>query len=169
MIEEKLDCTQGRIGDLTICSLCVSGYLEPAERGADKSIFEGFTAVVRSKNISPSWSDVKTALLDFDRTRLRAGARPLHCEQRQPGILACPFGLGHDQLRPFKASISRWISPDLMKGQPYRLSKPRRRLRNKKKPSGARLGRRCCRYFIARKHSAFWNLAVWRTKNTLPH
>ena len=27
--------------------------------------------MVRSKNISPSWSDVKTALLDFDRAGLR--------------------------------------------------------------------------------------------------
>jgi len=96
--------------------------------------------VVRSKNISPSWSDVKTALLDFDRTRLRAGARPLHCEQRQPGILACPFGLGHDQLRPFKASISRWISPDLMKGQPISVSKAKKAIADYKKAIGRPAG-----------------------------
>ena len=35
-------------------------------------------AVVRSKNISPSWSDVETALLDFDRAGLRGLVQDLY-------------------------------------------------------------------------------------------
>src|SRR4029077_7043615 len=31
-----------------------------------KTIFEGFVALVHSKNASPTWNDVKSALLDFD-------------------------------------------------------------------------------------------------------
>ena len=46
-------------------------YLEAVEKLAHKTIFEGFVAVVRSKNASPTWSDVSTALLDFDRAGLR--------------------------------------------------------------------------------------------------
>jgi hypothetical protein len=37
-------------------------YLEAAEKLAHKTIFEGFVAVVRSKNTSPTWSDVKLGL-----------------------------------------------------------------------------------------------------------
>jgi hypothetical protein len=46
-------------------------YLERAEKLAHKTIFEGFVAVVRSKNAPPTWSDVKTALLAFDRAGLQ--------------------------------------------------------------------------------------------------
>src|SRR3977135_3509516 len=76
-------------------------------------------AVVRSKNISPSWSDVKTALLDFDYAGLRGLVQDLYTASKDnQAFLHARLGLGHDPLRPFKASISRWISPDLAKGQP---------------------------------------------------
>jgi hypothetical protein len=41
-------------------------------------------------------------------------------------FLHARLGLGQDQLGPFKASISRWISPDLMKGQPISVSKAKK-------------------------------------------
>src|SRR5450631_1307012 len=73
--------------------------------------------VVRSKNISPSWSDVKTALVDFDRAGLRGLVQDLYTASKDnQAFLHARLGLGHDQLRPFKTSISRWISPDLKKG-----------------------------------------------------
>jgi lysozyme family protein len=79
----------------TNCSFAEIVYLEPAEKLAHKTVIERFVAVVRSKNSSPTWSDVRTALLDF-RSRGPSGtsARPLHCEQRQPSILARAPGLG---------------------------------------------------------------------------
>jgi hypothetical protein len=66
-------------------SLCHSlGIFDPANplllrkscifrqpRSSLKNIVERFVAVVRSKNASPTWSDVRTALLDFDRAGLR--------------------------------------------------------------------------------------------------
>jgi hypothetical protein len=45
---------------------------------AHKIIFEGFVVVVRSKNASPTWNDVKTALLDFDRVGLRGLVQDLY-------------------------------------------------------------------------------------------
>jgi hypothetical protein len=81
-------------------------------------------AVVRSKNISPSWSDIKTALLDFDCAGLRGLVQDLYTANKDnQAFLHARLGLGQDQLGPFKASISRWISPDLMKGQPISVSK----------------------------------------------
>src|SRR6202035_2261329 len=94
-------------------------------------------AVVRSKNISPSWSDVKTALLDFDRAGLRGLVQDLYTASKDNrAFLHARLGLGHDHLQPFKASISKWISPDLMKGQPRSVSKAKKAIADYKKAIG---------------------------------
>jgi len=98
-------------------------------------------AVVRSKNISPSWSDVKTALLDFDRPGLRGLLQDLYTASKDnQAFLHARLGLGHDHLRPFKASISRWISPDLMKGQPISIAKAKKAIADYKKAIGRPAG-----------------------------
>jgi hypothetical protein len=98
-------------------------------------------AVVRSKNISPSWSDVKTALLDFDRAGLRGLVQDLYSASKDnQAFLNARLGLGQDQLRPFKASISKWISPDLMKGQPISVSKAKKAIADYKKAIGRPAG-----------------------------
>ena len=69
-------------------------------------------AVVSSKNASPTWSDVRAALLDFDSAGLRGLVQDLYTASKDnQAFLHARLGLGHDQLQPFKASISRWISP----------------------------------------------------------
>jgi hypothetical protein len=102
-----------------------------------KIIFEGFVVVVRSKNASPTWNDVKTALLDFDRAGLRRLVQDLYTASKDnQAFLHARLGLGHDQLQPFKASISRWISPDLMKGQPISVSKAKKAIADYKTAIG---------------------------------
>jgi hypothetical protein len=113
------------------------GYLEPAEKAVHKKIFEGFMTVVRSKKSSPSWNDVKTALVDFDRAALRGLVQDLYTASKDnQAFLHARLGLGYDQLRPFKATISRWISPDLMKGQPVSVSKAKKAIADYKKAIG---------------------------------
>ena len=120
-----------------ICSFSQVVYLEPAEKLAHKTIFEGFVAVVRSKNTSPTWNDVKTALVDFDRAGLRGLVQDLYTASKDnQAFLHARLGLGHDQLQPFKAIISRWISPDLMKGQPISVSKAKKAIADYKKAIG---------------------------------
>ena len=112
-------------------------YLEPAEKLAHKTTFEGFVVLVRSKNASPTWSDVRSALLDFDRAGLRGLVQDLYTASKDnQAFLHARLGLGHDQLQPFKASISRWISPDLMKGQPISVSKAKKAIADYKKAIG---------------------------------
>ena len=112
-------------------------YLEPAEKPAHKTIIERFVAVVRSKNASPTWSDVRTALLDFDHAGLRGLVQDLYTASKDnQAFLHARLGLGHDQLQPFKASISRWISPDLMKGQSVSVSKAKKAIADYKKANG---------------------------------
>ena len=111
-------------------------YLEAVEKLAHKTIFEGFVAVVRSKNTSPTWSDVKAALMDFDRAGLRRLVQDLYTASKDnQAFLHARLGLGHDQLQPFKASISGWI-PDLMKGQPVSVSKAKKAIADYKKAIG---------------------------------
>jgi hypothetical protein len=94
-------------------------------------------AVARGKNSSPTWSDVKTALLDFDRAGLRGLVQDLYTASKDnQAFLHARLGLGRDQLKPFKVSISRWISPDLMKGQPVSISKARKTIADYKKAIG---------------------------------
>jgi hypothetical protein len=93
--------------------------------------------VVRSKNASPTWNDVKTSLLDFDRAGLLGLVHNLYTASKDNrAFLHARLGLGHDQIQPFKACISRWISPDLMKGQPISVSKAKKAIADYKKAIG---------------------------------
>ena len=93
--------------------------------------------MVRSKNASPTWSDVRAALLDFDRAGLRGLVQDLYTASKDnQAFLHARLDLGRDQLRPFKANISRWISPDLMNGQPVSVSKAKKAIADYKKAIG---------------------------------
>ena len=93
--------------------------------------------MVRSKNAPPTWSDVRTELLDFDRAGLRGLVQDLYTASKDnQAFLHARLGLGHDPLQPFKASISRSISPDLMKGQPISVSKAKKAIADYKKAIG---------------------------------
>lgn len=111
-------------------------YFEAAEMPV-----EGFVTVARSKNTSPTWNDVKTALMDFDRAGLRGLVQDLYgANKDNQAFLHARLGLGHDPLQPFKASISRWISPDLMKGQPISAPKAKKAIADYKRAIGRQDG-----------------------------
>src|ERR1700704_2925931 len=94
-------------------------------------------AVVRSKNISPSWSDVRTALLDFDRAGLQGLVQDLYAASKDnQAFLHARFGLGHDQLKPFKELISNCICPDIARNQPVSVSKAKKPIADYKKAIG---------------------------------
>jgi hypothetical protein len=99
-----------------VCSLAKVVYLERAKKLAHITIIERFVAVVRSNNASPTWGDVKTALLHFDRAGPRGLVQDLYTASKDnQAFLHARLSLGHDQLQPFKASISNWICPDVQK------------------------------------------------------
>jgi hypothetical protein len=93
--------------------------------------------VVRSKNASPTWNDVRTALLDFDRAGLRGLVQDLYTASKDnQAFLYARLGLGHDQLQPFKACISNWICPDVMNNQAISVSKAKKAIADYKKAIG---------------------------------
>ena len=62
--------------------------------------------VAHKKNASPTWSDVRAALLHFDRAGLQGLVQDLYAASKDnQAFLHARLGLGHDQLKPFKAII----------------------------------------------------------------
>ena len=75
----------------------------------------------------PSWKTVKAALQSFDRAGLLGLVQDLYgVDKVNKAFLHARLGLGSDQLAPYKAIISRWICPDLMKSEAVSISKAKR-------------------------------------------
>ncbi len=89
------------------------------------------------KHGSPTWVDVRAALRRFDRAGLQRLVHDLYAASNDnQAFLHARLGLGADQLKPYKTKISRWIYPDIMKGQPVSISKAKRPIEAYKKAIG---------------------------------
>jgi len=72
----------------------------------------------KPKKTSPTWSDVKAKLAEFDRAGLIGIAQDLYAASKDNQVfLHARFGLGGDVLAPYKAIIDRWVWPDPNKNQ----------------------------------------------------
>jgi hypothetical protein len=93
--------------------------------------------VAKEKSASPTWADVRAFLLAFDRAGLQGLIQDLYAASKDnQAFLHARFGLGPDQLKPYKATISRWINPDLMKNQPVSISKAKKAIADYEKAIG---------------------------------
>jgi hypothetical protein len=102
-----------------------------------KTITERFVVVANKKSASPTWIDVRAALLTFDRAGLRGLLQDLYAASKDnQAFLHSRLGLGDDQLKPYKVNISRWLSPDLMRNRPVSISKAKKAIADYKKAIG---------------------------------
>src|SRR6516165_5140783 len=93
--------------------------------------------MAKKKTVSPTWIDVKSRLLTFDRAGLRGLIQDLYAVSKDnQAFLHARLGLGPDQLKPYKASISKWISPDLMRNQQVSVSRAKNVIADYKKAIG---------------------------------
>ena len=93
--------------------------------------------VAKDKSASPSWADVRASLLKFDRAGLQGLIQDLYVTSKDnQAFLHARLRLGSDPLGPYKTSISRWINPDLMKGEPVSISKAKRAIGDYEKAIG---------------------------------
>ena len=84
-----------------------------------------------------TWNNIKAELLRFDRTGLLGLLKDLHAlRPENRAFLAARFGIGSDPLAPFKKVISRWIYPDLMKGQDVSVAKAKKAIADYRKAVG---------------------------------
>jgi len=90
-----------------------------------------------TKKDTPSWSDVKARLADFDRAGLLGLVQDLYAASKDNQIfLHARFGLGEDVLRPYKITIERWLCPDVYKNQDYSVAKAKKPIADYKKAVG---------------------------------
>lgn len=75
----------------------------------------------------PSWTDIKGRLADFDRAGLIGLVQDLYAANKDnQAFLHARFALGGDVLKPYKATIDRWLWPDVFKNQDTSVSKSRK-------------------------------------------
>jgi hypothetical protein len=93
--------------------------------------------VAKEKSASPTWIDVKAALATFDRAGLLGLLQALFAASKDnQAFLNARLGLGADQLGPYKARISTWICPDIMRNEPLSVSKAKKAIADYKKAIG---------------------------------
>jgi len=86
---------------------------------------------------APSWSDVKTRLAEFDRAGLLGLLQDLYAASKDnQAFLHTRFGLGEDVLDPYKATIDRWLWPNVYRNQTFSVSKAKKAISDYKKASG---------------------------------
>ena len=85
---------------------------------------------------TPSWSDVKTRLADFDRAGLLGLVQDLYAASKDnKTFLHARFGLGDDPLKPYKDVITQWINPPDYR-KPQSVAKAKKAISDYKKALG---------------------------------
>jgi hypothetical protein len=93
--------------------------------------------VAKEKGTLPTWIDVKTALLTFDRAGLQGLVQDLYAASKDnQAFLHARLGLGPDPLYPYKARISSCICPDIMKNQPISVARAKKAIADYQKAIG---------------------------------
>jgi hypothetical protein len=84
---------------------------------------------------------VKVKLADLDRSTLLGLIKDLYTASKDnQHFLHTRFGVGEDVLAPYKATIERWLWPDVYKNQDYSVSKAKKAITDYKKAAGQPAG-----------------------------
>ena len=94
--------------------------------------------MVRRQSISKrTWTDVKAKLASFDRIGLLGLVQDLYAAHKDnQAFLHARFGLGADVLEPYKATIDRWLWPDVLRRQDTSVAKAKQAIADYKKAVG---------------------------------
>lgn len=93
-------------------------------------------ATKKTTKVTPSWSDVKTKLADFDRAGLLGLVQNLYvASEGNKTFLHARLGLGDNPLEPYKDVITRWINPSDYRN-PISVSKAKKAISDYKKALG---------------------------------
>ena len=91
----------------------------------------------KPEKTSPTWSDVKREMADFDRAGLFGISQDLYAASKANQIfLHARFGLGGDVLAPYKAIIDRWLWPDPVKNQDTSVATAKKAITDYRKAAG---------------------------------
>lgn len=85
----------------------------------------------------PTWSDLKRRLSELDNKALLGLVQDLYAASKDnQAFLHARFALGDDVLDPYKATIDRWVCPDVMRDQDTSVSKAKKAISDYKKAIG---------------------------------
>lgn len=85
----------------------------------------------------PTWSDLKRQLVGLDQSVLLGLVQDLYAASKaNQAFLHARFGLGKDVLAPYKATIDRWVCPDVMRNQGISVTKAKKAISDYKKAIG---------------------------------
>lgn len=111
-----------------------------------------------TKKPSPSWSDVKAKLADFDRAGLIGLVHDLYAAGKDnQAFLHTRFALGDGVLKPYKAAIDRWLWPDVFKRQDTSVAKAKKPISDYKKAVGQAEGLAELMVFYCERAAGFSN------------
>ncbi|MCL2591509.1 MAG: hypothetical protein FWD67_11735 [Betaproteobacteria bacterium] len=90
-----------------------------------------------TKKAVPSWIDVKSCLTDFDRAGLIALVQDLYTASKDnQTFLHTRFALSEDVLKPYKATLDRWLCPRWEKNENTSVAKAKKAISDYKKAIG---------------------------------
>lgn len=94
-----------------------------------------------TKKANPSWTDVKAKLADVDRAGLLGLVHDLYAASKDnQAFLHARLQLSDDVLKPYKATMTRWLWPDMFKNQDISVAKAKKAIADYKKASGTAEG-----------------------------
>jgi len=78
----------------------------------------------KSNKKKPTWTDLKSQLADLDRPALLGLIQDLYAASKNnQAFLHARFTLGEDVIEPYKATIDRWVCPDVMRNMNISVAK----------------------------------------------
>lgn len=111
-----------------------------------------------TKKTTPTWSDAKTRLADFDRAGLLGLVQDLYAASKDhQSFLRTRLNLGGDVLKPYKATIARWLWPDVFKNQDTSVAKAKKAISDYKKATGQPEGLAELMVFYCERAAGFSN------------
>ena len=111
-----------------------------------------------AKKDTPGWSDIKAKLCNFDRAGLIGLVQDLYSASKDNQVfLHTRFSLGGDVLRPYKATIARWLWPDVFKNQETSVAKAKKAISDYKKAIGQSEGLAELMVFYCEQAAGFSN------------
>jgi len=114
--------------------------------------------LTKAKKATPTWSDVKANLSDFDRAGLIGLVQDLYAASKEnQTFLHTRFALGDDVLKPYKLTIDRWLWPDVFKQQDTSVAKAKKAISDYKKAIGHPQGLAELMVFYCERASGFSN------------
>lgn len=85
----------------------------------------------------PNWTALKRQLADFDRQALLNLIHDLYVASNENRVfLHARFGLDKDVLEPYKATIHRWVCPDVTRNQDISVAKAKKAISDYRKAIG---------------------------------